>query len=85
MFENAKVITLCLGKKIGNSSRSIKSYRATLKIFWNGKRLCNTPLMLVNNKQITEFETKVYLIDTSSPNALQSTVQQTSLYPALLD
>ena len=41
------MITLCLGKKLGDPSRSIKSYWPTLRTLWNGKKVPNIPPLLV--------------------------------------
>ena len=46
------------GKKLDDPSRSITSYRATLKTLWNGKKVPNIPHLLVINELITEFEAK---------------------------
>ena len=47
-----------LGKKLGNPSRSIKSYWAALRTSWKRKNVPNIALLLVNNELITEFEAK---------------------------
>ena len=62
--QNAKIITLhVLDKKVGDSSRSIKTYWATLKTLWNGKKVPNIPPLLVNNKLITECEAKANIFN----------------------
>ena len=61
-----------LGKKLGDLSRSRKSYWATLRTLWNGKKVPNIPTLLVNNEQIAEFEVRLtYLTNISPANALQ--------------
>ena len=49
------MITLCLEKKLVDSSRSIKSYWAKLKTLWNGKKVPNIPPLLKNNELVIEF------------------------------
>ena len=49
---------LSLGKKLGDPCRSIKTYWATLRTLWNGKKVPNIPPLLVNDGLITEFEAK---------------------------
>ena len=68
-----------LGKKLGDPSRSIKSYWTTLRILWNGKKVTYIFLLLVNNELITDLEAKAklrltYLINLSPTNALQSII-----------
>ena len=52
-----------LGKKLGDPSRSIKTYWATLRTLWNGKKVPNIPPLLVNNELITEFEAKANIFN----------------------
>ena len=52
-----------LGKKFGDPSRFIKTYLATLRTLWNGKKLPNIPPLLVNDKLITEFEAKANIFN----------------------
>ena len=47
-----------LRKRLGDPSRSIKTYWASLRSLWNKKKLPNYPPLLVNNELITEFEAK---------------------------
>ena len=47
---------ICLGKKHGDPSRSIKSYWATLRTLSNGEKVPNINPLLVNNGLLTEFE-----------------------------
>ena len=49
---------LRFGKKLGDPSRFIKSSWTTLRTLWKGQKVPNTPLLLVNNDLITEFEAK---------------------------
>ena len=50
-----------LGRKLGDPCRSIKTYWATLRTLWNGKKVPNIPPLLVNDGLITEFEAKAIL------------------------
>ena len=52
-----------LRKKLGDPSRSIKTYWATLKTLWNGEKVPNIPSLLVNNKLITEFKAKANIFN----------------------
>ena len=52
-----------LGKKLGDPSRSIKTYWATLRTLWNGKKVPHIPPLLVNDKLITEFEAKAIIFN----------------------
>ena len=52
-----------LGKKLGDPSRSIKTYWATLRTLWNGKKVPNIPPLLVSNELITEFEVKANIFN----------------------
>ena len=52
-----------LGRKLGDPSRSIKPYWATLRTLWNGKSLPNISPLLINNELITEFEAKANMFD----------------------
>ena len=62
--QNAKIITShVLDKKVGDSSRPIKTYWATLKTLRNGKKVPNIPPLLVNNKLITECEAKANIFN----------------------
>ena len=48
------------GKKFGDSSRSLKTYWATLGTLWNGKKVPNIPLLLVNNELINEAKVNIF-------------------------
>ena len=52
-----------LGRKLGDPSRSIGTYWATLKTLWNGEKVPNIPTLLVNTELITEFEAKANIIN----------------------
>ena len=60
-------------KKLGDPSRSMKTYWATLRALWNGKKIPNIPLLLVNNKLSLKLRL-TYLINISSASALQSII-----------
>ena len=47
-----------LGNKLGDPSRSIKTYWATMRTLQNGKKVPNIPPLLINDELITEFEAK---------------------------
>ena len=48
---------------LGDPSRSIKTYWATLRTLWDGKKVPNIPPLLVNNELITEFEAKANIFN----------------------
>ena len=52
-----------LGKKLGDPSRSIKTYWATLRTLWNGKKEPNIPPLLANDELTTEFEVKANIFN----------------------
>ena len=52
-----------LGKKLGDPSRSIKTYWATLRILWNGEKVPNIPSLQVNDELISEFEVKANIFN----------------------
>ena len=52
-----------LWRKLGDPSRSIRPYWATLRTLWNGKSLPNISPLLINNELITEFEAKANMFD----------------------
>ena len=52
-----------LGKRLGDLARSIKSYWATLRTLWNGKKVTNISTLLVNNKPTTEFDAKANIFN----------------------
>ena len=52
-----------LGKTLGDTSRFIKTYWATLRTLWNGKKVPNIPPLLVNNELITESEAKANIFN----------------------
>ena len=52
-----------LSNKLGDPSRSIKAYWATMRILWNGKKVLNIPPLLVNDELITEFEAKANIFN----------------------
>ena len=59
-----KMITfLRLGKNLIETSKSIKSYWATLRTLWNGKKVPDIPPLLVNDELITEFEPKTNIFN----------------------
>ena len=58
---------ICLGKKHGDPSRSIKSYWATLRTLSNGEKLSSILPLLVNNEVITEFEAMVNICNKYYP------------------
>ena len=64
-----------LGKKLGDPSRSIKTYWATLKTLWNRKKVPNILPLLVNDELITNLKLRLtHLINISPANALQSII-----------
>ena len=52
-----------LGKKLCDPSRSIKTYWATLRTLWNGKKVPNIPPLLVNNELIIKFKVKANIFN----------------------
>ena len=52
-----------LGKKLCNLFRSIKTYWASLRTLWNGKKVPNILLLVVNNELITKFEVKTNIFN----------------------
>ena len=57
------MITLHLEKNLGDPSRSIKTYWTTLRTLWNGKKVPNIPLLVVNNELITDSEAKANIFN----------------------
>ena len=49
--------------RLDDPSRSIKTYWATLRTLWNGKKVPHIPPLLVNDKLITEFEAKAIIFN----------------------
>ena len=54
---------ISLKNKLGDPSGSIKTYWATLRTLWNGKKVPNIPPLLVSNELITEFEVKANIFN----------------------
>ena len=54
---------ISLAKKLGDPSRSIKTYWATVRTLRNGKKVPNTPPLLVYDELITEFEDKANIFN----------------------
>ena len=54
---------ISLRNKLGDPSGSIKTYWATLRTLWNGKKVPNIPPLLVSNELITEFEVKANIFN----------------------
>ena len=73
-----------LGKKVGDSSRSIKTYWDTLKTLWNGKKVPNIPPLLVNNKLITEFAAKANIFNKYFGSQC-TTINNNSVLPSTLN
>ena len=74
----------CLGKKLGNPSRSIKTHWATLKTLWNGKKVPIIPSLLVNNKLITEYEAKANIFNEYFTNQCTK-IDSNSVLPSTLN
>ena len=73
-----------LAKKLGDRSWSIKSYWATLRTLWNGKKVPHIPPLLVNNEQITEFEAKANIFNKNFASQC-TTISNNSLLPSTLN
>ena len=73
-----------LGKKLGDPSRSIKTYWATLKTLWNGEKVPNIPSLLVNNKLITEFKAKANIFNEYFTNQCTK-INSNSVLPSTLN
>ena len=54
---------ISLAKKLGDPSRSIKTYWATVRTLRNGKKVPNAPPLLVYDELITEFEDKANIFN----------------------
>ena len=73
-----------LGKKLGDPSRSIKTYWATLRTLWNGKKVPNIPPLLVNDELITEFEVKANIFNKYFASQC-TTINNNSVLPSTLN
>ena len=73
-----------LGKKLGDHSRSIKTYWATLKTLWNGKKVPNIPPLLVNDELISEFEVKANIFNKYFASQC-TTINNNSVLPSTLN
>ena len=73
-----------LGKKLGDPSRSIKTYWATLRTLWNGKKVPHIPPLLVNDKLITEFEAKANIFNEYFASQC-NTINNNSVLPSTLN
>ena len=73
-----------LGKKLGDPSRSIKTYCATLRSLWNGKKLPDTAPLLVNNELITEFQPKANIFNKYFASQY-TTINNESVLPSILN
>ena len=73
-----------LGKKLGDPSKSIKTYWATLRTLWNGKKVPNIPPLLVNNELITEFEAKANIFNKYFASQC-TTINNNSVLPLTLN
>ena len=81
--QNAKVITLYVLEKLGDPSRSIKSYWATLRTLWNRKKVPSIAPLLVNNKLRTEFEANANILNKNFVS--QYTTVNNSVLPSTLN
>ena len=73
-----------LGKKLGDPSRSIKTYWAILRLLWNGKKVPNIPPLLVNNELITELEAKANIFNKYSASQ-HTIINNNSVLPSTLN
>ena len=73
-----------LGKKLGDPSRSIKTYWATLRTLWNGKKVPNILPLLVNDELITEFEAKANTLNKYFASQC-TTINNNSVLPSTLN
>ena len=73
-----------LGKKLGDPSRSIKTYWATLRTLWNGKKVPNIPPLLVNDELISEFEVKANIFNKYFASQ-STTINNNSVLPSTLN
>ena len=73
-----------LGKKLGDPSKSIKTYWATPRTLWNLKKVPNIPPLLVNNEIMTEFEAKVNIFNRYFASQC-TTVNNNSVLPSTLN
>ena len=73
-----------LGKKLGDPSRSIKTYWATLRTLWNGKKVSNIPPLLANDELITEFEVKANIFNKYFASQC-TTINNNSVLPSTLN
>ena len=73
-----------LGKKLGDPSRSIKTYWATLRTLWNGKKVPNIPPLLVNDELISEFEVKANIFNKYFASQC-TTINNNSVLPSTLN
>ena len=73
-----------LGKKLRVPSRPIKTYWATLRTLWNGKKVPNILRILVNNELITEFEAKANIFNKYFPSQC-TTINNNRVLPSTLN
>ena len=73
-----------LGKKLGDPSRSIKTYWATLRTLWNGKKVPNIPPLLVNDELLSEFEVKANIFNKYFASQC-TTINNNSVLPSTLN
>ena len=77
------MITLYVLEKLGDPSRSIKSYWATLRTLWNRKKVPSIAPLLVNNKLRTEFEANANILNKNFVS--QYTTVNNSVLPSTLN
>ena len=78
------MITLYVLGKLGDPSRSIKTYWATLTTLGNRKKVPNIPALLVNDELITEFEVKANIINKYFASQY-TTINNNSVLPSTLN
>ena len=81
-FKNDYFISL--KNKLGDPSRSIKTYWATLRTLWNGKKVPNIPPLLVNDELISEFEVKANIFNKYFASQC-TTINNNSVLPSTLN
>ena len=75
---------ICFGKKHADSSRSIKSYWATLRTLLNGKKVPSILPLLVNKELITEFEAMANICNKYYPSQCTK-INHNSALPSTLN
>ena len=75
---------ISLKNKFGDPSGSIKTYWATLRTLWNGKKVPNIPPLQVSNELITECEVKANICNKDFTSQC-SIINNNSVLPSTLN